>query len=244
MTFLKRVLYIHISFLGELGTVFPNTGIIIKQLWIYAISYWINLLFCMKQFGTCSFNSVMQPTYRKRACHRSGCLSQASHIGGLGSTTGQVMWDLWCTKWHWGRFSQSTSVSAANSHSTNCSKNHPHLSSGAGTIGQTVAAVPSGLSLTPWEKKMEHTGYSNFLHSFDQLDLCNSRNVFNVLTICCARSCPQRGTRSAVISKLMSQFIRNLVGWGGGFQVKHVWFTYTWPNVYLLVTKSLGCSKR
>jgi uncharacterized membrane protein len=27
--------------------------------------------------------------------------------------------------------------------------NHHHLSSGAGTIGQTVAAVPSGLSLTP-----------------------------------------------------------------------------------------------
>jgi hypothetical protein len=26
---------------------------------------------------------------------------------------------------------------------------HHHLSSGCGTIGQTVAAVPSGLSLTP-----------------------------------------------------------------------------------------------
>jgi hypothetical protein len=30
--------------------------------------------------------------------------------------------------------------------------NHHHLSSGAGTIGQTVAAVPSGLSLTPMRK--------------------------------------------------------------------------------------------
>jgi hypothetical protein len=30
----------------------------------------------------------------------------------------QVRWDLWCTKWHWGRFSPSTSVSPANSHST------------------------------------------------------------------------------------------------------------------------------
>jgi hypothetical protein len=28
-------------------------------------------------------------------------------------------------------------------------QNHHHLSSGAGTIGQTVAALPSGLSLTP-----------------------------------------------------------------------------------------------
>jgi hypothetical protein len=30
---------------------------------------------------------------------------------------------------------------------------HNHLSSGAGTIGQTVAAVPSGLSFAPREKK-------------------------------------------------------------------------------------------
>jgi hypothetical protein len=31
------------------------------------------------------------------------------------------MWGLWWTKWHWGRFSQSTSVSPANLHSTNFS---------------------------------------------------------------------------------------------------------------------------
>jgi hypothetical protein len=29
--------------------------------------------------------------------------------------------DLWWTKWHCGRFSQSTLVSSANSHSTDCS---------------------------------------------------------------------------------------------------------------------------
>jgi hypothetical protein len=29
------------------------------------------------------------------------------------------MWDLWWTKWRWGRFSPSTSVSFANLHSTN-----------------------------------------------------------------------------------------------------------------------------
>jgi hypothetical protein len=56
------------------------------------------------------------------------------------SGTGQVMWDFWWTKWHWGRFSLSTSVSPVNSHSTD------YLSSGAGTIGQLVADVPS---LTP-----------------------------------------------------------------------------------------------
>jgi hypothetical protein len=31
------------------------------------------------------------------------------------------MWDLWGTKWRWGRFSSSTSVSPANVHSTICS---------------------------------------------------------------------------------------------------------------------------
>jgi hypothetical protein len=44
---------------------------------------------------------------------------------------------LWWTKWRWGRFSPSTSVSPANFHSTNCSKNHLHLSSGVCTIGQS-----------------------------------------------------------------------------------------------------------
>jgi hypothetical protein len=39
---------------------------------------------------------------------------------------------LWWTKWRWGRFSPNTSVSPANFHSTNCSKNH--LSSGLSTI--------------------------------------------------------------------------------------------------------------
>jgi hypothetical protein len=31
------------------------------------------------------------------------------------------MWDLWWTKWRWGTFSSSTSVSPANHHSTNFS---------------------------------------------------------------------------------------------------------------------------
>jgi hypothetical protein len=30
------------------------------------------------------------------------------------------MWDLWWTKWHWGRFSPTILVSSANSHSTAC----------------------------------------------------------------------------------------------------------------------------
>jgi hypothetical protein len=38
-----------------------------------------------------------------------------------GSRPGRVMWDLEWTKWRWGRFSPSTSVSPANLHSTNFS---------------------------------------------------------------------------------------------------------------------------
>jgi hypothetical protein len=56
-----------------------------------------------------------------RPCHSSGGYSPASQSGGPGSSLGQVMWDLWWTKWHWGRFSPNTSVSPANSHSTDSS---------------------------------------------------------------------------------------------------------------------------
>jgi hypothetical protein len=54
-------------------------------------------------------------------CRSSGIQSSVSQRGGPRSSTGQVVWDLWWTKWHWGRFSPSTSVSPANLHSTDCS---------------------------------------------------------------------------------------------------------------------------
>jgi hypothetical protein len=38
-----------------------------------------------------------------------------------GFASRQSMWGLWWAKWHWGRFSLSTSVSPANHHSTNFS---------------------------------------------------------------------------------------------------------------------------
>jgi hypothetical protein len=44
-----------------------------------------------------------------------------SDCGGPGSSPGLVKWDLWWTKWRWGRFSLNTSVSPANIHSTNLS---------------------------------------------------------------------------------------------------------------------------
>jgi hypothetical protein len=37
-------------------------------------------------------------------CHGSGGSCPASHRGVPRSRPGQFMWDLWWTKWHWGRF--------------------------------------------------------------------------------------------------------------------------------------------
>jgi hypothetical protein len=87
-----------------------------------------------------------------RPCHSSGGKSPASHGCGPGLFPGQVVWHLWWIKWHWGRFSPSTSVSPANSYSTDYSTliiYHPGLV----LIGQILADVPSGLSLIPPKKK-------------------------------------------------------------------------------------------
>jgi hypothetical protein len=62
---------------------------------------------------------------------------------------GQVMWDLWWTKQHWGRFSLSISVSPTK-HSTDCSTliiHHP------GLVHQASNGLSnSGLSSTPPQK--------------------------------------------------------------------------------------------
>jgi hypothetical protein len=55
----------------------------------------------------------------KWPCRSSSGWSLASHRAGPGSHPG-IMWGLWWTKRHWGKFSPSISVSLAN-HSTNFS---------------------------------------------------------------------------------------------------------------------------
>jgi hypothetical protein len=84
----------------------------------------------------------------KRPRRSWGGQSLVSHSGGPGSSPDLVMWDSWWTKWRWGRFSRSTSVSTANLHSTNCSTVTTiyHL-------GLVVAAVPSELSHPTKNKK-------------------------------------------------------------------------------------------
>jgi hypothetical protein len=54
------------------------------------------------------------------------------------------MWDLWWTKWHWGRFSVSTWIFFCQFafHRLLHSHHHHHLSSGRGTIGRVVSFSP------------------------------------------------------------------------------------------------------
>jgi hypothetical protein len=78
------------------------------------------------------------------------------------------MWDLWWTKWHWGRFSPSTSVSPANSHSSDCSTLTIIYHLGLVQQAKLVADVPSGHSLTPPQeikKKLIHKQLSSSSHT-------------------------------------------------------------------------------
>ena len=54
-------------------------------------------------------------------CHFPGSQLTTSHSRGWGSIPGQSVWDLWLTKWHWGRFSSSSSVFPCQ-----CSTNAPY----------------------------------------------------------------------------------------------------------------------
>jgi hypothetical protein len=53
-------------------------------------------------------------------CSSSDRYSPAFHHGDPVSIPGQIMWDLWCAKWHWVRLPPSISVSSASFHSIIC----------------------------------------------------------------------------------------------------------------------------
>jgi hypothetical protein len=107
---------------------------------------------------------------KEMTCHNLGGLSLASHLGDPGSSPGQVMWDLWWTKRHWGRFPRSTSVSLP----ILIPPTSPHsYVIRAGTIGQLVADVRSGFSLTPPQETKKKTSiYSDFCNILIQS--CNN----------------------------------------------------------------------
>jgi hypothetical protein len=75
--------------------------------------------------------------------------------------------------------------------------NHHHLSSGAGTIGQTVAAVPSGLSLTPLRIKITIQSYHSPLYTLvcsqhrkmKSIHICRDNNYTECKNIILPRTC-------------------------------------------------------
>jgi hypothetical protein len=83
------------------------------------------------------------------------------------------MWDLWWTKWRWGRFSPSTSVSPANLYSTNLSTititYHPGLVQWASS-GRSIK------SSTPLIKKKIQAGRSQVRVPKRSLDFFNWPN--------------------------------------------------------------------
>jgi hypothetical protein len=107
----------------------------------------------------------------RRPCHSSGGQALDSHRGDLDSSPGQVMWDLWLTKWHWGRFSPSISVSPANLNSTNYST----ITIWSSYNRPVVASVPSGLSLHPAKNNNNKKCASTIMSSRDQYS-------FNLIT--------------------------------------------------------------
>jgi hypothetical protein len=76
----------------------------------------------------------------------------ASHRGCPGSIPDQVMWGLWWTKWHWSKVF-SVYFGFPCQFSFHRLLHIRHLSSGAVTIRQLVADVPSGFS-SPHPKKL------------------------------------------------------------------------------------------
>jgi hypothetical protein len=77
------------------------------------------------------------------------------------------MWDLWWTKWHWGRFFSKYFGFPCQFSFHRPLYTHQHLSSGAGTIGQIAADVPSGLKSDPSPKTLKKVGalssFENYL---------------------------------------------------------------------------------
>jgi hypothetical protein len=66
----------------------------------------------------CSCQCVHLSKHLSLFIHKSIWTKLSTYRGGPGSNPGLVKWDLWWTKWRWGRFSPSTSVFPDNLHST------------------------------------------------------------------------------------------------------------------------------
>jgi hypothetical protein len=77
-------------------------------------------------------------------------------------TTGLVMWDLWWTKWRWGRFFSEYFDFPSQSLFHKFLHNHHHLSSGAGTIGQYWLQYPKSHSTNKKKTDAETPTYHGY----------------------------------------------------------------------------------
>jgi hypothetical protein len=79
---------------------------------------------------------------------------------------------------------------------------HTHLSSGTGTVGQLVADVPSGLSLTPPQETKKKKLWRNML-------LCIAREFLGLPRVCSARREIKRKFRYFWLAVLKYQGLRS-----------------------------------
>jgi hypothetical protein len=102
----------------------------------------IRLLLCIacytrQTFYFCCFNLCFLRYFIVQILTRYVSMGTAmtSHCGRPGSNPDLVMWNLWWTKWRWGRFFSDYFGFPCQSSFHQFLPNHSHLSSGAGTIG-------------------------------------------------------------------------------------------------------------
>ena len=101
------------------------------------------------QLNNCN-HTVPFSTGTQELCQVLCCQLPAFHCNSPHSTTGQSMWDLWWTKWHWSKFSLNTSVFTCQYKATNAPYSFPHLHGCCGArIAQLVYRHATGW--TVWE---------------------------------------------------------------------------------------------
>lgn len=112
--------------------------------------------------GTDVLNAIWMDFRPEVPCHGSGGRSPASRIGSLASIPGQLVCDMWCTKWHWSRFpSQHFSVSL----SVSCQQCpiliHRHAALSRRTNGRGLGTFQNQCSLR-YQRAMESKVMSLF----------------------------------------------------------------------------------
>jgi hypothetical protein len=168
--------------------------------------------------------------------------SPASHRGCPGSSPGHVVCGLRWTKWHCGRFSPSTSVSPANSHSTGCSilaiVYHPGPSSGRRTKWTRSHPHPQEIQKTSGHRDRVVSCLGD--PTFNPLPGdCQSRLKFRVFAAVPPRRCQPRPLPSTsfpihysltILSfgAVQSMFITTpsvsrLVGWLVNRELERIW---------------------